>query len=404
MARRLTFDFLKTETAAGGALAAAAALGMLAANSPWAADYAAAVHAPLTLTVGGWSETLPALDWIKEGLMALFFFVVGLEIKYEVVKGELSSPRRLALPAIAAVGGMAVPAAIYLVFNLGAGGAPRGWPIPAATDIAFALAALSVAGRRAPPALRTFLLALAVADDLGAVVLIAVLFTDHLHLRALAEAAVALGVMALLSRWRRAPATLYVAVGAVLWALTLRSGVSPSVAAVAAAFTVPIRPRMEGERGVLSRVQSALHPYVAWGVLPLFAFAATGFSFSAMTVRDAVGAVPLGVALGLLVGKPLGVLGAAALAAKVGLARRPVGVSWRDLAAAAALCGIGFTMSLFLASLAFGERPEAAGAKLGVLAGSLASAALGLALLVGRPGLARGAARSARPARSAAGM
>lgn len=385
MARRLTFDFLKTETAAGAGLAAAALAGLVAANSPWSHAYAAAVHAPITVTLGRWSETLATLDWIKEGLMALFFFVVGLEIKYEAVKGELSSPRRLALPAIAALGGMAAPAAVYLLFNAGAQGARRGWPIPAATDIAFALAALALVGRRAPPALRTFLLALAIADDLGAVGLIAVLYSKHLHLRALAEACVALGGMALLSRWRRAPATLYVAVGAVLWALTLRSGVSPSVAAVGAAFTVPIRPRQEGEQGVLARVQSALQPYVSWGVLPLFAFAATGFPFAAMTLREAVGAVPTGVALGLLVGKPAGVLGAAALAARLGIARRPTGVSWRDMTAAAALCGVGFTMSLYLSSLAFGEGPQAAGAKLGVLVGSLASAALGLALLSRKP-------------------
>ena len=382
MARRLTLDILKSEAAAGAALAVAALLGLIAANSPFAPDYQAFVHAPFTLTIGRWSETLPVLEWIKEGLMALFFFVVGLEIKYEVVKGELSSPRRLALPAAAAVGGMVAPALVYLACNAGADGAPRGWPVPAATDIAFALAALALVGKRAPPALRTFLLALAVADDLGAVALIAVLFSSHLHLRALGEAGVTLGALALLSRWRRAPASLYLVLGALLWGLTLRSGVSPSVAAVAAAFTVPIRPRMPGERGVLARVQSALQPYVSWGVLPVFAFAATGFPFAALTLREAVGSAPIGIALGLLVGKPVGVLGAAALAARLGIARRPTGVRWTDLAGAAALCGIGFTMSLYISALAFGEGPQADVAKLGVLVGSLASAALGLALLM----------------------
>ena len=389
MARRLTLDFLKTETAAGGALALAALAGVLAANSPWADAYQGFVHAPLSLELAGWRETLPLLDWVKEGLMALFFFVVGLEIKYEVVKGELSSPRRLALPAFAAAGGMIVPAAVYLAFNAGGGGEPRGWPVPAATDIAFALAALAVAGRRAPPALRTFLLALAVADDLGAVGLIAALFSHDLHLRPLAEAGVVLAGLTLLSRWRRAPATLYVALGVLLWGLTLRSGVSPSVAAVAAAFTVPIRPRREGERGVLARAQTAIHPYVAWGVLPLFAFVAAGFPFGALSLHDVVGPVPLGVALGLLVGKPLGVLGAAALAARLGLARRPTGVAWRDLAAVAALCGVGFTMSLYLGELAFGAGPSGAAAKLGVLVGSLSSAAVGMAALGRRPAAER---------------
>ena len=384
MARRLTLDFLKTETAGGALLALAAAAGLVAANTPWSDAYFAALATPIAVQLGGWSHTLTALDWIKEGLMALFFFVVGLEIKYEAVKGELSSPRRLALPVIAAVGGMVVPALVYAgaVSALGGRHALHGWPTPTATDIAFALAVLALAGRRAPPALRTFLLALAVADDLGAVVLIAALFTRELDFGAMAAALGVLAFLAVLGRWRRAPASLFTAAVLLLWGLTLESGISPSVAGVAAAMCVPVRPRKPGERGVLERVQEALHPYVAWGVLPLFAFAATGFRLAGLPLREMFGPVPVGVALGLVLGKPVGVLGASWLAVRLRLARRPTGVGWTQMAAAAALCGVGFTMSLYLGALAFVEEPALEiGAKIGVLVGSLAATGIGLALL-----------------------
>ena len=392
MARRLTLDFLRTETAGGAILAAAALVGMGIANSPWGPAYFGWLAAEIPLRIGGWSVTLSTLDWIKEGLMTLFFFVVGLEIKYEALKGELSSPRRLALPVLAAIGGMAVPAAVYLLINAGGRAeAVRGWPTPVATDIAFALAALAVAGRGAPTALRTFLLALAVVDDLGAVVLIAALFTRELDYAALAGALAALGVLAALGRWRNAPASLFVVVAAVLWALTLRSGVSPSVAGVAAAMCVPIRPRRPGERGVLERVSDALHPYVAWGVLPLFAFAATGLRLGGLSLAQAFGPVATGTALALVAGKPAGVLGASWLAVRTGLARRPSGVGWSDMVGAALLCGVGFTMSLYLAALAFDRQPVlGAEARVGVLAGSLC------AVLAGSLWLAKGRRRRAR--------
>ncbi len=391
MARRLTLDFLKTETAGGAILAAAAVVGMTAANSPWSTAYFGWLAAEVPVRLGGWGVTLSVLDWIKEGLMTLFFFVVGLEIKYEALKGELSSPRRLALPVLAAVGGMAAPAAVYLAVNAGGGAeAARGWPTPVATDIAFALAALAVAGRGAPAALRTFLLALAVVDDLGAVVLIAVLFTRELDYAALGGALGALGFLAVLGRWRSAPATLFVAAAAVLWALTLRSGVSPSVAGVAAALCVPLRPRRPGERGVLERVSEALHPYVAWGVLPLFAFAATGLRLGGLSWSDAFGPVATGTALALVIGKPVGVLGASWLAVRTGLARRPAGVGWGDMAGAALLCGVGFTMSLYLAALAFEGRPVlGAEARVGVLAGSVCATLAGALWLARRRRLGR---------------
>ena len=382
-ARRFTLDFLRTEAAGGVTLAIAAVLGLIAANSPFAAAYRAALDAPQTLQVGGWTETLSGLDWVKEGLMTLFFFVVGLEIKFEAVRGELSSPRRLALPVIAAVGGMIVPAAIYLAVNRGLGGdVGEGWPIPVATDIAFALAALSLAGRRLPPGLRNFLLALAVADDLGAVVLIAALYTHDVNWGDLALAAVALLVMAALSRWKRAPALFWGAAATVLWASTLHSGVSPSVAGVAAAMTIPLAARKPSERGVLERVNEFLHPYVAFGILPLFAFGAAGVSLGGVSLSDLTTPACLGVILGLLIGKPLGVFVASVIAVRLKIARRPTGVTWMDLFGAALLCGVGFTMSFYLAALAFPGDPDAdVQARLGVLLGSTLAALLGWLLL-----------------------
>lgn len=380
----MTLDFLRTETGAGTVLAVAALLGIVVANSPGAGAYQAWLDHPWTLQVGPWARTLSSLDWIKEGLMTVFFFVAGLEIKYEAVRGELSSPRRLALPVAAALGGMLAPALVYLGVNrLLPGGAPGGWPTPVATDIAFALAALSVFGRGAPPAMRTFLLALAVVDDLGAVVLIGVLFTHHVALGALATAAAALVVLALLARWRAAPLPLYVAAAAVLWAATLDSGVSPSVAGVAAAMTFPLGARRAGERGFLERASDALHPYAAYLILPLFAFAAAGFSLRGLTAAQVFGPVPLGVAAGLVIGKPVGVMAACYAAVRLGLAHRPSGAGWSDLFAVSLLCGVGFTMSLYLAGLAFPQAGAAAeaGVRLGVVAASLCATALGAAAL-----------------------
>jgi NhaA family Na+:H+ antiporter len=383
-ARRFTLDFLRTESAGGAVLAVAALAGLIVANSPLAPLYRSALDAPQTLQVGAWSETLSGLDWIKDGLMTVFFFVVGLEIKFEAVKGELSSPRRLALPVMAAVGGMAVPALVYLGVEWArGGGAADGWPIPAATDIAFALAVLSVGGRRLAPSLRTFLLALAVADDLGAVVLIATLFTHDLQWRSLGLAAAALAAMAALSRWKRAPALLWGLAAAALWGFTLHSGVSPSVAGVAAAMTIPLKPRKAGERGVLERVNDALHPYVAFGILPLFAFGAAGVPFADLSLDDVAAPATLGVVAALLVGKPLGVFGASLLAVRLKIARKPTGASWEAVLAVSVLCGIGFTMSFYLAALAFAGDPAAdAQARLGVLVASLAACAIGAALLL----------------------
>jgi NhaA family Na+:H+ antiporter len=383
MARRLTIDFLRTESASGVILATAALAAILLANSPWSDSYFAFINHQIPIQIGAFSETKPVLKWIKDGLMAIFFFVVGLEIKYEILRGELSNPRRLALPVLAAIGGMVAPAAVYLALNLGAGGAPHGWPTPTATDIAFALAALAVAGPRLPPSLRVFLLTLAIADDLGAVALIAILFTAQLNLYALGGAAAAITLMALLSRWKSAPYLFYAACFVLAWAFTLKSGVNTSLAGVAAAMTVPIDPRRPGQEGPLKHFMESLHPYVAFLILPLFAFAAAGFSLKGLSLADLASPVALGIALGLFLGKQIGVFGLSALAIGLKLARRPTGARWLELYGVALLCGVGFTMSLFIGGLAFHPDDMLAQTqvRLGVVAGSVFSTLFGMAML-----------------------
>ncbi len=384
MARRPTLEFLKTESGAGLVLtvAAAAALGM--ANSHWAPAYFAFVNYPIPVRVGDFAETRTVLGWVKDGLMAIFFLVVGMEIKFEVLRGELASPRRLALPILAALGGMVAPALIYLAMNLGAGGAPQGWPAPTATDIAFALAALAVAAPRMPASLRVFLLTLAIADDLGAVALIGVMFTRAVHWLSLAGAGMTLAALAAVSRWRRAPYLLYAVGFAVVWVFTLESGVNVSLAGIACAITTPVGARRPGQESVLKYFMDSLHPYVAYLILPLFAFTAAGFSFGDLTAVQMTMPMPLGLALALLVGKPLGVFAASALAVVTRLGRRPAGTTWLELLGVSMLCGIGFTMSLYIGGLAFPALDALAQSqvRLGVLAGSVASALAGGALMV----------------------
>ena len=381
MARRITLDFLKTESASGLILAAAAVAAIVMANSPWARHYFGFIDAPLTIQVGAFHETLSTLDWVKEGLMAIFFFVVGLEIKYEILRGELANPRRLVLPVVAAIGGMLVPALVYLALNAGPGGAPHGWPTPMATDIAFAVAALAIAGPKLPPALRIFLLTLAIVDDLGAVIVIGLVFTDGLALAALGGALVSLALMALTGRWRGVPYFFYVLGFLLVWAFTLKAGISTSVAGVAAAMTVPIEARKPHSPGVLEDFMESLHPYVAFLILPLFAFCAAGFSFRGLALEHLVSPITLGVALGLFLGKQAGVFGATAAIIGAKLARRPTGASWAELYGVSLLCGVGFTMSLFIGALAFTDEAQSAEVRLGVLMGTILSGATGMAVL-----------------------
>ena len=383
MARRPTLEFLKTASGAGLVLAAAALAAMAMANSRWAPDYHAFIDWPVPVRIGDFSETRSVLGWVKDGLMAIFFLVLGMEIKFEALRGELASPRRLALPLLAAAGGMIAPALVYLALNSGPGGAPRAWPTTTATDIAFALAALSIAAPRVPSSLRVFLLTLAIADDVGAVGLIAVLFTTKLKLAAVAGASLTLAGLAAVSRWRRAPFLLY-AVGFVLvWAFTLESGVSTSIAGVACAMTTPVGARRPGQESTLKYFMDSLHPYVAYLILPLFAFTAAGFSFSSLETGHLTAAMPVGIAIALLVGKPLGVFGVAALSVATRLGRRPSGSTWVELLGIALLCGVGFTMSLYIGALAFlpTDAISQAQVRFGVIVGSAGSVLAGGALM-----------------------
>lgn len=381
MSRRPTLAFLKTEAASGLILAGAALAALALANSPWAPDYFRFIHAPLTVRIGAFEESADVLGWVEHGLMAVFFFVVGMEIKFEVLKGELANPRRLAMPLLAAVGGMAVPALIYLMLNHGKASPPGGWATPTATDIAFALAALSMMSKRLPASLRVFLLTLAIADDLGAVGLIGMLFTQDLHPRAMLGAAAALLLMAALGRWRSAPYLFYAAGFAAAWAFTLKSGVSTSVAGVLAAFTVPIGARRRGQESVLRHFLDSLHPYVAFAILPLFAFVAAGFSFDRLPIAHFTSPVTLGILLGLFVGKQVGVFGAVLLAVTLGFGRKPTGATWLEVYGLSLLCGVGFTMSLFIGALAFTGAEAQTQARLGVVLASVLSAGAGMLVL-----------------------
>jgi len=383
MARRLTLDFLKTEAGAGMAPVAAGAVALILANSPLSERYFAFLAHPITIQAGGFHETLSVEGWVKNGLMALFFLVVGMEIKFELLRGELSSPRRLALPVLAALGGMIAPALVYLLINAGAAGAPHGWPIGTATDVAFSLAALAVVAPRMPPSLRVFLLTLAIADDLGAVALIGLLYSSAIHWSAVLGAGAGLAGLAMLSRWKRAPLLLYSGGFVIVWGFCLKSGINTSVAGVACALTVPIGARRAGGDGVLKMFMDSLHPYVAFGVLPLFAFIASGFALSELSASDLFSPIPIGVALALVIGKPLGVFGFAFLAVTLRLGRRPTGTTWFELLGVALLCGVGFTMSLYLGGLAFGAGAGLAQSqvRMGVIAGSLASVAAGGAVM-----------------------
>ena len=387
-------EFLKLEAAGGILLVAAAALAMGLANSPLAPFYGALLDTPVELRVGGFEIAKPLLLWINDGLMAVFFFLVGLELKREALEGELARPSQIALPALAAVAGMAVPALVYAGLNHGDPLALRGWAIPTATDIAFAVGVLALLGKRVPTGLKVFLLTLAILDDLGAIVIIALFFAGNLSFVSLAVAGGALAILAALN-WRGTTAVSpYLLVGIVMWAAVLKSGVHATLAGVALAFFIPLRTARSDEMPPLRLLEQQLHPPVAYAILPLFAFANAGVSLAGLPASAFTDAVPMGIALGLALGKTAGVFGATLLAVGLRMARLPEGSGLLHMLGVAALCGIGFTMSLFIASLAFEEDAAllAVESRLGILAGSLVSGLAGYLIL--RLALARrGAAR-----------
>ena len=375
-------SFLQHEAAGGIVLFVASVLALIAANSMLAPLYAAFLDTPVVVQVGALKLAKPLLLWINDGLMAVFFFLVALEIKRELIAGELSSLDRAALPAIAALGGMLVPALVYIAVNFGNPKTIAGWAIPAATDIAFAVGVLALLGPRVPASLKIFLLALAIIDDLGAIVIIALFYTDNLSLLSLglALAGTALLVGFNLSGVTRISA--YALVGIFIWVCVLKSGVHATLAGVAVGLFVPLR-KAGGDiaDGPLKAAEEALHPWVAFGVLPLFAFANAGVSLADATWSKLLEPVPLGIALGLFLGKQVGILGAVWLAVRSRYARLPDGASWVQLWGIAALGGIGFTMSLFIGTLAFPDGGNTADIRIGVIAGSVASAIAGFLIL-----------------------
>lgn len=358
----------------------AALLAMLVANSPLERLYGVLLELPLEFRIGSFGIAKPLLLWINDGLMAIFFLLVGLELKREVVQGHLSTLRGASLPAFAALGGLLVPAAIYAACNWNDATALKGWAIPSATDIAFALGVLSLLGDRVPPALKAFLLSIAIFDDLGAIVVIALFYTAKLSLTALTVALFLVAALFLLNRLGVTRPAAYLLLGIPLWVAVLKSGVHATLAGVAVAFCIPLGPTAAGASdSPLDRLEHLLHPWVAFGILPIFAFVNAGVSFSGLSLADLLHPVPLGIVAGLLVGKQLGVMAACRAAVSLRLATLPEGVRWSQLYGTSLLCGIGFTMSLFVASLAFEEGGYANVGleRLGIVAGSLIAGATG---------------------------
>ncbi len=374
-------EFLRLEAAAGVILFAAAVLALAVSNSALSPLYDALLDTPMRISVGAFALDKPLLLWINDGLMAVFFLLVGLEIKREIIAGELSEMKQVALPAAAALGGMAVPAVIYAVFNYADSGAMRGWAIPTATDIAFALGVLSLLGRRVPVGLKVFLTAVAIFDDLGAIIIIAVFYTADLSLASLALASVALVGLAVLNIAGITRIAPYVLVGVLLWVCVLKSGVHATLAGVALAAAIPLKAIDEEGHSPLRHLEERLHPWVAYGILPLFGFANAGVSLAGVGLASLLDPITLGIALGLLVGKQIGVFGGSWLMIRGGLARLPEGMSMTALYGVAILCGIGFTMSLFIGTLAFEAPQAAAQVRLGVIVGSLVAAAVGWAVI-----------------------
>lgn len=372
-------DFFRLQAAAGIVLMAAAALAMVVANSPWQGAYEAFRHLPIGFSVGGFGLVKGAEHWINDGLMAVFFLLVALEIKRETLSGQLSSREQMLLPVLCAIGGVAVPAILYWAMNQSDPTALRGWAIPTATDIAFALGILALLGSRVPLGMKLLLSTIAVVDDLVAILIIAIFYTHDLAAHQLAWAGAGVGLMLLLN-WRGVTRLWpYLFLGAVVWYFVLKSGVHATLAGVVTGLLIPLRGRTDDAPSPLESLEHALHPWVAYLVLPLFAFTNAGLALGGLQMSDLLASVPLGIVLGLVLGKPVGIVAIALIARATGIARFPDGMDFKAMLGLGMLCGVGFTMSLFISNLAFasigGQFGEAS--VLGVLCASVISALAG---------------------------
>ncbi|MDD0967328.1 MULTISPECIES: Na+/H+ antiporter NhaA [Pseudomonas] len=382
MPLRSTFTrFFQLEAASGLLLIAAAILALIINNSPLSWLYSGLLDTPVVAQIGALKIAKPLLLWINDGLMALFFLLIGLEVKREVLDGQLSKPSQIVLPGAAAIGGMLVPALIYWFLNRDNPAALDGWAIPTATDIAFALGVLALLGKRVPVSLKLFLMTLAIIDDLGAIVIIAIFYSGELSTLSLGLAAACIAALVAMNRLGVVKLGPYMIIGLILWVCVLKSGVHATLAGVTLAFCIPLRTK-NAEPSPLLTLEHALHPWVAYGILPLFAFANAGLSLTGVTAESFTHHVPMGIAVGLLLGKTIGVFGLTWLAVKTGIAALPQGANWGQVLGVAILCGIGFTMSLFVGSLAFvpGASEYAGMDRMGILTGSVFAALIGYAV------------------------
>lgn len=376
-------DFLQLESASGILLMLSAVAAIIISNSSWQHIYELLLSTPVEVRIGAFEIAKPFLLWINDGLMAVFFFVVGLELKRELLEGELSKRGNIILPGVGAIGGMAVPAIIYLFFNSGDETAMKGWAIPAATDIAFALGVLMLLGSKVPTSMKLFLTSLAIFDDIGAIVIIAIFYTDNLSFSALALASVCVPILFFLNRKNVTSNSPYIFVGTILWIATLKSGVHATLAGVILALFIPMRSKKNPDFSPVKDLEHDLHMAVAYFILPIFAFANAGISLSGIGAEQLLHSVPLGIAMGLFFGKQLGIFTLCWMAVKLKLASLPRDMNWLNLYGISAICGIGFTMSLFIGSLAFEETGvnRFFDERLGIIIGSLASGIVGYIIL-----------------------
>lgn len=379
----LIHEFFRLETAGGILLISAAALAILFANTPLSSYYELLLDTVMQVRIGNFEINKPLLLWINDGLMAIFFFTIGLELKRELVEGELSDLSSIVLPAVGAVGGMVVPSAIYLAFNHDNPVAMQGWAIPAATDIAFALGVLSLLGSRVPISIKIFLTSLAIFDDVGAIVIIALFYTANISMGALIVVAACLPVLFIMNKKNITKRSAYIFVGIIMWVATLKSGVHATLAGIVLAMFIPMRSNNDPSYSPLKSIEHDLHPLVSFLILPVFAFANAGLDLRGISTEQVMHDVPLGVAAGLFAGKQIGIFFFCWVVVALGFAQLPKPLTWPQIYGTSALCGIGFTMSLFIGGLAFEETGVNLifDERLGIIVGSIASGIVGFLIL-----------------------